>query len=119
MTAAKVSDDAHGEDPTVTNSKTPWAPRPVIEVMRPTAPWEGADEPLEPVPRGLASTPQNGLRDPCLLDTDDGQRWLFYAASGEHALGVTEITGPPDPTSAASHAASGEHALGVTEIAGS
>ena len=67
-----------------------WTPGPVSEVMRPTEPWEGADEPLKPVPRGWALTPQNGLRDPCVLN-DDGRRWLFYAASGEHAIGVTEL----------------------------
>jgi len=67
-----------------------WTPGPVSEVMRPIEPWEGADEPLTPVARGLAASPQNGLRDPCLLDVGD-RRWLFYAASGEHAIGVTEL----------------------------
>ena len=67
-----------------------WAPGPVHEVMRPVEPWEGAQEPLKPVPRGLARGPQNGLRDPFVLD-GDGRRWLFYAASGEHAIGVTEL----------------------------
>ena len=67
-----------------------WKPGPVGEVLRPTEPWEGADEPLKPVARGLAASPQNGLRDPCLLDVGD-RRWLFYAASGEHAIGVTEL----------------------------
>ena len=67
-----------------------WTPGPVSEVMRPTEPWEGADEPLKPVARGLAASPQNGLRDPCLLEAG-GRRWLYYAASGEHAIGVTEL----------------------------
>ena len=98
MAAAKVGDEVHGEDPTVTSSRTRWTPTPVSEALRPTARWDGADDPLEPVPRGLASTPQNGPRDPCLLDTGNGgRRWLFYATAGEDALGVTqitEITGP-------------------------
>ena len=70
-----------------------WTPGPVSEVMRPTEPWEGADQPLVPVPRGLASTPQNGLRDPCVLDTGT-RRWLFYATAGEDAVGVTELVAP-------------------------
>ena len=69
-----------------------WTPGPVTEVMRPTAHWEGAEEPLKPVPRGLATTRQNGLRDPFVL-ADGGRRWLYYAAAGEDALGVTEIAG--------------------------
>ena len=47
---------------------------------------------VQPAPRGLALTPQNGLRDPFVLDTG-GRRWLFYAAAGEYALGVTDISG--------------------------
>ena len=68
-----------------------WRSGPVTELMRPTLRWEGAGEPLEPVPRGPAPGPQNGLRDPFVL-TDGGRRWLFYAAAGEDALGVTDIT---------------------------
>ena len=93
-----------------------WTPGPVSEVMGPKEPWEGADEPLRPVPRGLASTPQNGLRDPCLLDAD-GRRWLFYAAAGEDALGVTEIATPPNPTPPANRAATGQHTQALTETA--
>ena len=69
-----------------------WTRGPVTEVMRPTEHWEGAEEPLKPVPRGLATTRQNGLRDPFVL-ADGGRRWLYYAAAGEDALGVTEIAG--------------------------
>ena len=68
-----------------------WSPGPVSEVMRPSESWEGADEALKPAPRGWALTPQNGLRDPFVLDTG-GRRWLFYAAAGEYALGVTNIS---------------------------
>ena len=67
-----------------------WSPGPVSEVMRPAEPWEGAGEPLKPVARGLAASPQNGLRDPYVLE-DGGRRWRYYAASGEHAIGVTEF----------------------------
>lgn len=67
-----------------------WTPGPVSELMRPTEPWEGAGEPLKPVARGLAASRQNGLRDPCILEAG-GRRWLFYAAAGEDALGVTEL----------------------------
>lgn len=72
--------------PMATEHRKPW---PVSEVMRPVDPWEGADE---PVARGLAASPQNGPRDPCVLE-DGGRRWLYYAASGEHAIGVTELAG--------------------------
>ena len=74
-----------------------WTPGPVAELMRPTEDWEGTGEALVPVPRGLATAAQNGLRDPCILDDGDGRRWLFYATAGEDALAVTkitEITGP-------------------------
>ena len=49
-------------------------------------------EALKPAPRGWALTPQNGLRDPFVLDTG-GRRWLYYAAAGEYALGVTDLSG--------------------------
>ena len=71
-----------------------WTPGPVTEVMHPVEAWEGADLPCEPAPRGPALERQNGLRDPYLFDDRDGRRWLFYAAAGEDALGVTAITGP-------------------------
>ena len=69
-----------------------WAPGPVSELMGPAEAWEGTEAPLEPVPRGWAKQPQNGLRDPFVLEEPD-QRWLFYAAAGENALGVAQ---PPD-----------------------
>ena len=78
-----------------------WTPTEPVEVLRPVEPWEGADLPLEPTARGPAFDPQNGLRDPFALDLsedrwgDDAGRWLFYAAAGEFALGVTRLeTGP-------------------------
>jgi hypothetical protein len=43
-----------------------------------------------PTTRGPAFQPQNGLRDPFVLD-DDGERWLYYAAAGEFALGVVPL----------------------------
>ena len=69
-----------------------WTPGPVTEFMRPAESWEGAAEPLKPVPRALTAGRQNGLRDPCVL-AEGNQRWLFYAAAGEDALGVTRIAG--------------------------
>ena len=73
---------------------TDWTPSEPVEVLRPTEPWEGADLPVEPTTRGPAFQPQNGLRDPFVLD-DDGERWLYYAAAGEFALGVVRL---PDPS---------------------
>ena len=42
----------------------------------------------------LKRASQNGLRDPFVFD-DGEERWLFYAAAGEFALGVTRL---PDPS---------------------
>ena len=41
---------------------------------------------------GLGAHAQNGLRDPFVLDTG-GRRWLYYAAAGEYALSVTDLSG--------------------------
>ena len=75
----------------VSGDWTDWTPGTPIEVMRPVHPWEGADMPTEPTPRGPAFSMQNGLRDPYILDDPSGA-WLFYAAAGENALGVTPLT---------------------------
>ncbi len=60
---------------------------------------------MEPTTRGPAFSPQHGLRDPFVLDLpvgrwgDDAGRWLFCAAAGEFALGVTWLRPVPgDPT---------------------
>lgn len=90
-----------------------WTPGPVSEVMRPAEAWEGTDAPLEPVPRGWAMQPQNGLRDPFVL-AEPHKRWLFYGAAGEHALGVTELAGAREHESQ-----SRSGTLGVTELAAS
>ena len=71
-----------------------WTPTEPVEVLRPVEPWEGADQPVEPTVRGPAFRPQNGLRDPFVFD-DGEERWLFYAAAGEFALGITRL---PDPS---------------------
>jgi hypothetical protein len=72
---------------------TGWTPSEPVEVLRPAESWEGADLPVEPTTRGPAFQPQNGLRDPFVLD-DDGERWLYYAAAGEFALGVVRLPEP-------------------------
>jgi len=84
---------------------TEWTPTMPVEALRPVEPWEGADLPVEPTTRGPAFSPQHGLRDPFVLDLpvdrwgDDAGRWLFYAAAGEFALGVTWLGPvPSDPT---------------------
>ena len=70
-----------------------WRPSEPVEVLRPAEPWEGADLAVEPTTRGPAFQPQNGLRDPFVLD-DDGERWLYYTAAGEFALGVVRLPEP-------------------------
>jgi len=75
-----------------------WSATPPVEVLRPVEPWEGADLPVEPTPRGPSFQPQHGLRDPFVLDVaaaghpEAAGRWLFYAAAGEFSLGVTRLS---------------------------
>lgn len=68
-----------------------WETGPIEEVLRPVHRWEGADLDVTPSYPGPTFEPQHALRDPFVF-TDDGSRWLFYAAAGEFAMGVTRLT---------------------------
>lgn len=62
------------------------------EWLRPELGWEGADEPVEASRLGATEGPVNQLRDPYLFR--DGQRLLlYYAAAGEHGIGLAEVRG--------------------------
>lgn len=68
-----------------------WRPGPETELLRPTLPWEGANEPNRPSVAGAVDF-ANELRDPDL--TEDGEDiWLVYSGGGEAALGLARLTG--------------------------
>lgn len=64
-----------------------WRAGPPREIHRATAAWEGAGYPAKPSGGGVAAGGVNQLRDPAVLEAQDGLRYLYYAAQGERALG--------------------------------
>jgi hypothetical protein len=68
-----------------------WKPSPPFEVLRPEEAWEGADLPLTPSVRGEWPLPVRELRDPAVFAEDD-RLFLLYAAAGEQAIGIAELT---------------------------
>ena len=71
-------------------------PRPI---MTPKYRWEGATAVAMPTTYGAkshlcAASPAADIRDPCLLETQSGRVYLFYAGGGEGGIGVTEIAMP-------------------------
>ena len=69
-----------------------WVAGVPVEVLRPKEPWEGSRVDVAPSVRGAGGAPEHALRDPYVFTDADGSRWLFYAAAGEFALGVTRLT---------------------------
>jgi hypothetical protein len=67
-----------------------WRARGVVEVLRPTQPWEGAGLPLEYSKGGRSRARENGLRDPAVY-REDGRAWLLYSTAGEHGIGIAEL----------------------------
>jgi hypothetical protein len=63
---------------------TEWRPSEPVEVLRPSAPYEGVGYPLAPSTHGAAVRVQE-LRDPCVFE-EDGKLYLFYTAAGETAI---------------------------------
>jgi hypothetical protein len=68
-----------------------WKPGPPSEVLRPEEAWEGADLPIEPSVRGEWPVPVHELRDPAIYE-EDGRLYLLYAAAGEQAIAIAELT---------------------------
>lgn len=68
-----------------------WSPGPPMEVLAPVHPWEGADLPVTDSYVGPTFERQRALRDPYVFTDTDGAKWLYYAAAGEFALGVTPL----------------------------
>lgn len=60
------------------------------EVLRPSLEYEGVDlDPVPSIPGQQVGVRQ--LRDPCLLDDTDGQRYLFYSVMGESGIAGASI----------------------------
>ena len=67
-----------------------WQASAPIDVLRPVESWEGADQPLVPSIRGLATEPVHQLRDPAIFDAGD-TRCLLYSFAGEQGIAITRL----------------------------
>ncbi|MBK1855168.1 hypothetical protein JO972_09385 [Verrucomicrobiaceae bacterium 5K15] len=82
---------------------------PSQELLRPEENWEGANLPLSISGAGGADDPMHELRDPSVLEDNDGRTYLFYSGSGEKAIGVAQLVslpvlgGPTEVTTGAAH----------------
>lgn len=65
-----------------------WQASPPVDVLHPVETWEGADQPLEPSIRGLATKPVHQLRDPAIFE-EDYKRYLLYSFAGEQGIAIT------------------------------
>lgn len=70
---------------------TTWRATDPRDVVAPSEPWEGIDQPPTPSEPGIALGPQHQLRDPAIFDDVDGSRWLLYAFAGEQGIAITQI----------------------------
>jgi hypothetical protein len=68
------------------------------DVIEPVESWEGADEQVEKSKNGSVKARVNQLRDPFVLcvpggesGAGAGEHFLYYAAGGESAIGVTRL----------------------------
>ena len=52
---------------------------------------EGVELPPEPSVRGEITERAHSLRDPAVLEDEDGRVYLFYCGAGEHCIGVAEL----------------------------
>jgi hypothetical protein len=78
----------------LTQNWTQWRATTPVEVMRPEAPYECADLPIEPSRIGDIAVPVHQMRDPAILE-DDGRIYLFYSICGEQGIAGAEITMAP------------------------
>jgi hypothetical protein len=78
----------------LTQDWTQWRVTTPVEVMRPEAPYECADRPVEPSAVGDIRVPVRQMRDPAILE-DDGRIYLFYSICGEQGIAGAEITIAP------------------------
>ncbi len=68
-----------------------WQPSPPSVVLEPEHDYEGGHLPLLPSVRGMASSPVRQLRDPAVLDADEGLH-LLYAVAGESGIAIARMT---------------------------
>ena len=67
-----------------------WEVSEPVDVLRPERTWEGAEAPLEPSIRSVASGHVNQLRDPAIF-AENGRLYLLYAVPGEAGIGIAEL----------------------------
>ena len=67
-----------------------WQESEPVVVLEPEMDWEGGDEPLLPSVRGLVNGLVRQLRDPAFF-TENGQKYLLYAAGGESGIAIAEL----------------------------
>ena len=71
------------------------------EVLRPSEPWEGAEERVMLSKQGrarggLKGTLSHALRDPNVFTDGDGARYLLYSGGGEHGIGLARLCDDSD-----------------------
>lgn len=69
-----------------------WRASEPIEVRRPMATWEGADQPIAPSLRSAVDRPVHQLRDPDVFVEGDGTAWLAWAVAGESGIAIGRLT---------------------------
>ena len=67
-----------------------WRFRPVNDLLRPAAGWEGGDLPMRPSIMGTAMNRLNELRDPVLFN-DNGDVYMAYCGGAESGIGIAKV----------------------------
>jgi hypothetical protein len=71
---------------------TEWKPSfPPHEILKPEVEWEGVEFPVKPSKPSAKSSGVRQLRDPYVLEDEDGSLYLFYTGQGEMAIGVARL----------------------------
>jgi hypothetical protein len=70
-----------------------WKASAPVEVVRPQAPYECPDLPVEPSTAGEIEGRAQQLRDPGVFE-EDGRLYLFYSVCGEQGLAAAEVALP-------------------------
>ena len=71
-----------------------WKVSTPVEVMRPEAPYECIDLPVEPSAVGDVEVRVRQIRDPGIFE-EDGRTYLIYSTCGEQGLAMAEVHGLP------------------------
>jgi len=67
-----------------------WRTAPPETLLAPETEYEGADRPLEPSERGLATNRVHQLRDPCIFE-EGGKTYILYSVAGESGIAIGEL----------------------------